>query len=69
MSEMTYTKCSLCHGTLIPKMKELLRCPCAESKTPGWDKTGITVGQIERAVRAENCLREIMGLAARALPG
>lgn len=68
MSEMTYTKCSLCKGTGRIAAKNC-ECPCIMSQTPGWDQTGITVGQIERAVRAEKCLREIMSLAARALPG
>lgn len=79
MSEMTYTKCNLCGGTLFiilhPRYmstaalqegasSEVENCPCQKSKTPGWAETGITLGQIERAVECEQVLRNLFADAA-----
>lgn len=60
---MTYTRCNLCGGSSFmpsPASLECVRCPCARSKTPGWAETGITLGQIERAVAAEKLQPELL---------
>lgn len=54
MSAMTYTKCEMCS-----RMRD---CLCAQSPTPGWAPTGLTLGQIERMVQMERVLQQDPGV-------
>lgn len=51
MSEMTYTRCQVCQGTLKikPENKPEMDCPVCH-ETPGFAKTGVTLGQISKLV-------------------
>ena len=65
MSEIVYTRCNLCHGTLVVPENMApctgdLRCPCRFSQFPGWAATGLTLGQQERAVRGEVLAKELL---------
>lgn len=64
MTEMTYTRCPACRGSLhivtgpdIPlAATQHVACPCARADTPGWAPTGVTLGQIERMAELERAL-------------
>ena len=80
MSEMTYTRCDLCEGSLVlttstarfNEADALIEfserkpspCFCTESDTPGWTPTGLTIGQIDRMVERERVLKGDPGVPA-----
>ena len=64
---MTYTRCSICNGSLtlsadIGGVEAEHRCPCTRSPTPGWSPTGVTLAQIDRMVDVERALAGDPGL-------
>lgn len=55
MSEMTYTRCLVCKGSLKRRiMVSVSDCPCTTTSTPGWAATGLTMGQLSNAWRTWN---------------
>ncbi len=66
-TEMTYTRCSCCHGTLRTELAGMTVCPCTRSSTPGWGATGLTMGQIDRAVKAEAMAKELLSALTEVL--
>ena len=59
MSEMTYSKCPLCNGTL---RHANATCPCVRSGVPGWAPTGVTLDQLERLVDSPPTGRRLVGM-------
>jgi hypothetical protein len=64
MAADLYMKCPLCDGTLKFPAPALRRpgeytydCACMATKTPGWAKAGLTVGQIEKIVAERDKLQ------------
>ena len=65
MSQMTYTRCGLCRGTLkfmamIGIDERQVSCPCTLSSTPGWSPTGVTENQLERLAKSEETLHKLV---------
>jgi hypothetical protein len=65
MSEQLYQRCPICNGTLQAPEDATgnwplsadgsgeRRCICTLGKTAGWVEVGLTMGQVERALRKE----------------
>jgi hypothetical protein len=77
MAENLYTRCSLCHGTLKIDPAALVcdypasmqgACLCTHTIHPGWEKTGLTLGQVERALKAERALPDLLAACEATLP-
>ena len=71
MSEMTYTRCPVCRGTLCITPEAStdrepacwpVNCPCARTASPGWAPTGLTLGQLDRLADVERALAGDPGL-------
>lgn len=64
MSEMTYTCCPVCQGSLRMSMGpdvplsaiQQVPCPCTRGDTPGWAPTGVTLAQMDRMAETERAL-------------
>lgn len=63
---MTYIRCELCDGAVRTGN---LVCKCAGSSTPGLSPTGLTMGQIARALAAEVTLKQLEQEASELVDG
>jgi hypothetical protein len=67
---MTFTNCEQCKGKLAifiesksqPGWFHPQDCPCTRGKEPGWNETGLTMGQIERMADVERALQGDPGI-------
>ena len=67
MSEMTFTRCGVCKGTLkVANVmvngihREQYDCPCTRSSTSGWSPTGVTERQLEMLAGDSQNFTELM---------